>query len=166
MIATLKNSLDLGYKDMGDAHQLPTRTYEVAAGATQINPGEPVVIDSQSPTRVIRAADGAGVIATDVIVGISAGYSTQTADTAGTVEVFTYALNTVMRGRPKAAFANKAAADAVIGKRVVFDLTSGKYTIDAAATSADTNGVIIVAADAVSDMVDFKLDPALANYIA
>ena len=36
-----------------------TVKYEVQAGATTINPGEPVIQDSGNPSYVIAAADGA-----------------------------------------------------------------------------------------------------------
>lgn len=165
MIVTLKNTYDVGYKNMGDAHQIATRTFNVDAGVTQINPGDVVVVSSQNPTFAIGASNGCGVIGTDVILGIAAGYSTQTSDLAGTVEVFTYSLNTVMRAKPTQAFTNQADADSVIGNRALFAFSGTQYTVDNTVGTDPTYGVVIVAADFATQLVDFKLDPVLAQYL-
>lgn len=119
-----------------------SRRFAVAAGATKINPGEPVV-KTLGAVTVTAAADGTPVVGTDYVVGIAASESTQTAGAAGFVYVTVLTPGMVIAGKPKtaASWDTQAEYDALTGKRVVFDLTSGSYTIDA--TDGATNGLVV-----------------------
>ena len=119
-----------------------SRRFAVAAGATKINPGEPVV-KALGAVSVTAAADGTPVVGTDYIVGIAASESTQTASVAGSVQVTVLTPGMVIAGKPKtaASWDTQAEYDALTGKRVVFDLTSGSYTIDA--VDGATNGLVV-----------------------
>lgn len=119
-----------------------SRRFAVAAGATAILAGEPVV-KSLGAVSVTAAADGTPVVGTDYVVGIAASNSTQTASVAGYVDVTVLTPGMVIAGKPKtaASWDTQAEYDALTGKRVVFDLTSGSYTIDA--TDGATNGLVV-----------------------
>lgn len=129
-----------------------SRSYNVAAAATAINAGEPVV-RSLGATTVTRlygtgtTGTNAPVVATDFVVGIAQTNGTQTASVAGTTEVFPLASGTTWLANPKVAatFATQAAYDALVGTRVLIDLASGAYTV-LAADSAN-NGLIIMPLD-------------------
>lgn len=168
MLINLKNTYDVGYKDMGSAYQIHTRTFFVDVDADQINPGEPVIVASQNPTSAEAAPTATPVIGTDVLLGISASYSTQDTQLApygdGLVEVFQCDANGIWRARPLVPFTSQADADSVIGNRALFNLTSGKYTVDCTGATGATSGLFIVAADFETQLVDFKVDPSCLVY--
>lgn len=109
------------------------KKFAVAAGATTINPGEPVV-KALAGTSVSAMATNKPVVGTDYLAGIAASTSTNTASAAGTVDVFPIAPNTVYLIKPKVAatWDTQAEYDALVGARVLIDLTSSSYTILAA----------------------------------
>lgn len=109
------------------------RFYHVAAGATAINAGEPVA-KVPGAGVVTACATNAGTIGTDYIVGIAATNSTQTATIAGHVYVYPTNSATTWLVRPTvlATWDTQAKYDALVGKRVLIDLTTGSYTLLAA----------------------------------
>ncbi len=123
-------------------------TYNVAAAATAILPGEPVVT-TQGAATVTRlygtgtTGSNAPVVATDYVVGIAMTTGTQTASVAGTVEVFPLNSGTTFLANPKTAatWDTQAEYDALVGDFVLIDLASGAYTL--LATNGATNGVVI-----------------------
>lgn len=119
-----------------------SRSYNVAAGATTINPGEPVA-RSLGAATVTAAATNTPVVATDFFVGIAMTTSTQTASAAGTVEVFPINSGTTYLIAPKVAatWDTQAEYDALVGDRVLLDLTTGSYTI--LASDGATSGCVI-----------------------
>lgn len=121
-------------------------TYNVAAGATTINRGEPVA-RALGGITVTALATAKPVVGTDFMAGIAVTKSTQTASAAGTVEISPLKAGVVYMIAPlvAATFATQAAYDALVGKRVLFDLTAGTYTILAA--DGATNGLVIAALD-------------------
>ena len=120
----------------------------VAAGAvsTIINPGEPVI-------RVLGAAvvtqllTNTPVVGTTSVVGIAETTSTQTTTAAG--EVFVTPTDNkitwLVSPTVAATFDTQAKYDALVGARVVIDLTAGKYTVLAADNS--TYGLVIMPLD-------------------
>lgn len=118
----------------------------VAAGATTIYAGEPVA-KTLGDVTVTAAADGTPVVATDYFEGIATDKSTQTATAAGKVSVMPLLPGTIylIDAKSAAAVDTQAEYDALVGKRLVFDLTSGKYTIDTAAGDGATNGLVVEA---------------------
>lgn len=116
--------------------------YYVASGTTaSINAGEPVQ----------KLAGAAGVTAmltnspttTNLAVGISASASTETASAAGYVDVIPAAAGQLFLANPKvaASWDTQAEYNALIGSRVLLDLTSSTYTI--LATDNSANGCIV-----------------------
>lgn len=125
-----------------------SRTCLVAAGAasTIINPGEPVS-RALGAAVVTQMATNKPVVATDFLVGIAETTSTQTAGAAGTVSVTPIDSGITWLANPTvpASFDTQAEYDALVGDRVLIDLTSGAYTV--LATDGATNGLVIMPLD-------------------
>jgi len=116
----------------------------VAAGAasTIINPGEPVA-RALGAAVVTQPATNTPVVATDFYVGIAQTASTQTAAAAGTVDVIPInsAVTWLVAPKVTATFDTQSEYDALVGDRVLIDLTAGVYTV--LATDGATNGLVI-----------------------
>lgn len=120
-----------------------SRQYQVASGAaTSIKAGEPVVRTLGSQ-YVVLAADGIPVVGTDYMVGIAASDSTDTVAAAGTVQVTPLVPGQVYLCAPKtaASWDTQSEYNALVGDRVVFDLTSSVFTVDA--TDNANNGLVV-----------------------
>jgi hypothetical protein len=76
--------------------------------------------------------------------GIAKSNSTETASAAGTVELWEPFPGIIYNGYAKTSSTADTAAKilALKGKRVVFDLTTGDWTVDAAAADAKANSVV------------------------
>ncbi len=115
--------------------------YYVAAAATTIYPGEPV--------QKVAGAAGVTILATNSptttnrIVGVATSQSTQTASVAGTVDVVPAAPGQIYLISPKTASSwdTQTEYNALVGARVLIDLTTGAYTI--LATDGASNGCIV-----------------------
>lgn len=118
--------------------------YNVAASATLIYPGEPVV-NALGGVAVTPMATNKPVVATDYLAGIATTTSTNTAGAAGKVYVQPLLPGQIWSIEPNsaAAYDTQAEYDALVGKRVLIDLTSGKYTLLAA--DGATSGCVILA---------------------
>jgi len=118
----------------------------VAAGATAINAGEPVT-RALGAAVVTASATNTPVVATDFYAGIAQTASTQTAAVAGTVDVTPINSGITWLVAPKAptSFDTQAEYDALVGDRVLIDLTAGVYTV--LATDGATNGLVIMPLD-------------------
>lgn len=123
-----------------------TVRYNVAAGATTINPGEPVA-RALGGVTVTAMATNSPVVGTHYLVGIAVSTSTQTAGAAGTVDVRPLIPGQIYTIKPNSAAAwdTQAEYDALVGKRVLIDLTAGTYTI--LATDGATSGCVIMPID-------------------
>ncbi len=120
------------------------RTYNVAAGATTINPGEPVIYGNRATVTVTAMGTNSPVSGSDYFVGIAATTSTNTTGTAGTVGVYPADVDTTFLIKPNAATSwdTQAEYDALVNKSVLIDLTTGSYTLLASDSSA--NGVKVL----------------------
>ena len=121
------------------------RLYNIVAGST-ILAGEPVA-RALGGTTVTAAATSAGVVGTDFIVGIATNNSTATASVAGTVGVMPVNNGITYLVAPKtaASWDTQAEYDALVGKRITIDLTTGVYTVNA--TDNASNGLVVQALD-------------------
>lgn len=121
--------------------------YAVAASATLINAGEPVGIAALGDAVVIPMATNQPAINTHLGVGVATTTSTNTAGAAGVVSVVPMDPNDVWLIKPNsaAAFDTQAEYDALVGDRVLIDLTTGSYTI--LATDSANNGCTIMPLD-------------------
>ncbi len=137
----------------------------VAAGAVgTISAGIPVTKALGQP-YVLPAADGTPVVGTDYMAGISATLSTDTVAADGLVSVCTLMPGNIYLIAPKtpatyfgASYAtapSQATYNALVGSRMVFDLTGTTYTIDA--TDGSTNGLVV-------EYVDVNAYPGLVAF--
>lgn len=133
---------DIVFKDPAQFGSIGSKRYAVAAGATAILAGEPVA-KALGGSSVIAMATNKPVVATDFLAGIAASNSTQTASAAGVVDVFPIVPNVVYLMKPNAptSWDTQAEYDALVGDRVLIDLTSSSYTI--LATDGATSGCVI-----------------------
>ena len=124
-----------------------SRLYNVAASATLIYPGEPVAVNALGDVAVIKFDNNAPVVGTDFVVGIAQTTSTNTASLAGTVEVLPMSSATTYLIAPKVAatWDTQSEYDALVGKRVLIDLTSTTFTLLASDNS--TYGCVIMPLD-------------------
>ena len=131
-----------------------SQTYEmnfiVASGTSaSITTGSPTKLttaDGSIAGVVADMADGNGLVTAMRFAGICKRTSDETASAAGTVGTYAPVPGLVYRGKAKTASTadTQAEINALMGKRVVFDLTSSVWTVDAAATDALVNCVVIV----------------------
>lgn len=134
----------------------PSFTIEwiVAAGAAgTILSGEPTIKGEATGTStgaIKIPLDGDPLTtSTHQFSGIAKNDSTDTATAAGVCTTWMPLPGLVYQGKAKTASGTNTAAkiNAMKDKRVVFDLTSTAWTIDAAATDANTNPVVIIGGD-------------------
>ncbi len=138
--------------------------YVVALGtAASINAGEPV-------QKLAGAANVTALLtnsptATNRIVGVSTSVSTETASVSGLVDVIPVNDSQVWMIAPKVAatWNTQAKINALVGARVLIDLTTGVYTI--LAVDGASNGCIVEYIDIVRypGMVAFSFSP-LVDY--
>lgn len=118
------------FENSNSVHMNGTLKYAVAAGATTINPGEPVQKVAGAATVTALATNSPTT--TNRIVGVAMSTSTQTASVAGTVDVVPATAGQIWLISPKVAAGftdSQTNYNTQIGKRVLLDLTSGVYTI-------------------------------------
>lgn len=122
--------------------------YAVAASATLIYPGEPVA-KALGGAAVTPAATNFPVVGTDYTAGIAASTSTNTAGAAGIVRVtkVTDGTSWLIAPTVAATWDTQAEYDALVGDRVLIDLTTGTYTI--LATDGATYGCVVMPLDIV-----------------
>lgn len=154
---------DIKLRGRGGLAMPEARPFAVAAGATTINLGEPAKMTAFP--YVVPSADAEPVTTTPTFWGIAASTSTQTASADGVVYITPAVVGLIYRAKAKSATAadTQAEIDALVGKRVVLDLTTGSYTVDTAAADAATNGVVIVGGDPNGSFIDFEIKSA-TNY--
>lgn len=124
-------------------------TYVVASGtAASIGSGVPakcVTADGSVAGTVAVMVDGDGLVTGERFVGLGKRVSTETASAAGTVDTWCPVPGILYRGFAKSAAAadTQAEINALMGKKVLFDLTTSDWTVDTAATDALVNCVVI-----------------------
>lgn len=129
----------------------------VASGTTaSITPGAPTKQGTSGAVAVMADGDGT---TSQRFTGLAKNTSSETASAAGYVEAFLPMPGIIYEGFAKsAASANtQALIDSLIGKRVVFDLTAGDWTVDAAASDATTNSVVIQGGNAATAELFFTV---------
>lgn len=106
-------------------------------------------------------ADGEGTTS-QRFTGIAKSISTETASVDGEVYTWLPLPGIMYSGKAKTASTadTQAEIDALSGKRVVFDLTSTAWTVDAAAADAVANCVIIVGGDYQTQTLHFMYRPS------
>jgi hypothetical protein len=124
--------------------------YKVAISATLIYPGEPVA-RALGGIVVTPMTTNKPVVSTDFLVGIAVTTSTNTASAAGYVQVLPLLPGQIWAISPNdsTAWNTQALYDALVGKRVLLDLTAGKYTI--LASDSATSGCVVIYKDIKTD---------------
>jgi hypothetical protein len=137
---------DIRVLDAGAFGQIGAKICNVASGASTIYPGEPVV-RALGGVTVTAAATNTPAVGTDYVVGIATSTSTNTATATGIVYVQPAVPGVIYGMKPAVAatWDTQAEYDALVGKRVLIDLTSSSYTILAA--DSVNNGCVIEALD-------------------
>lgn len=121
--------------------------YVVNSGsAASIKAGEPVSKALGAP-NVTAMATNKPVVGTDYLAGIASSTSTDTASANGTVAVMKMStqISYLISPNSTAAWDTQAEYDALVGDRVLIDLTTGSYTI--LATDGANNGCVIMPLD-------------------
>lgn len=141
---------DIKFYDMGSFGYPGDVEYKVASGTTSsILAGTPVAkaLGNSTGSVVSAAATNFPVVATDYTAGIAATTSTETASAAGTVKVTKLVSGVSYLIAPKvaASWDTQAEYDALVGARVLLDLTASVYTI--LATDGATNGCVVMPLD-------------------
>lgn len=150
--------------DAGAFGEIGSRKYAVAAGTTaSINAGE-LVTKGLAATAVVSLATNAPVVATDFLAGLAVTTSDETATAAGSVQVQPLVPGVVYICKPNVAatWDTQAEYDALVGRRVLMDKTSGVYTVLAA--DGATSGLVVEPLDVSKypGQVAFSLRAALA----
>lgn len=143
-----------------------SKLWAVASGTvTSIEAGEPTEgVDAAAASPWLGTinimADGEGTTS-QRFTGIAKDDSTETASAAGTVNVYLPLPGIVYSAKAKTASTADTAAEvqALSGKRVVFDLTSDVWTVDAAAADAVANNIVIIGGDYQTQTLDFVYAP-------
>ncbi len=124
-------------------------TYVVASGAVgTIANGTPtkcVTADGSVAGAVVPMVDTDGLVTAMRFAGLAKTTSTDTVAAAGTVDTFAPVPGLLYRGFAKSSGAadTQAEINALMGKKVIFDLTSSDWTVDTAASDALVNCVVI-----------------------
>lgn len=123
----------------------------VVASAGVINAGEPVLIvagastvaPNQSTNLLVVNSSTPYSVSGSGLLGIAETTSTNTATVSGSVEIYQGNSQTVwlINANSTGAVATQAQYDALVGHRVLIDLTSSKYTL--LTTDSALNGCII-----------------------
>lgn len=135
-------------------------SYAVASGtAASISAGTPVAIALGNSTGsvVTAAVTNTPVVGTNYYAGIAATTSTETATLAGTVRVtkFQPGISYTIAPKVAATWNTQALYNALVGARVLLDLTSNVWTILAA--DGSTNGCVILP-------LNIQKDPGLVRF--
>lgn len=121
--------------------------YAVASGTSgSVVAGTPV-LKALGGAAVSAATTNMPVVATDFFAGVAATTSTETSGAAGTVAVTKMVPGTTWLIAPKVAatWDTQAEYDALVGDRVLLDLTSSTWTI--LATDGATSGCVVMPLD-------------------
>lgn len=139
-----------------------TARWIVDAGTVaQLAPGEPSKGDDAAAAspwtgEISIMVDGDGSTS-QRFTGLAKNDSTETAAAAGYCTTWLPLPSIIYSGKAKTASTadTQAEVDALMGKRVVFDLTADVWTVDAAAADAVANCVTIVGGDYQTQTLNF-----------
>lgn len=119
-----------------------------SGGAGTIASGTPtkcVTADGSVAGAIVPMVDGDGLVTAMRFTGIAKDTSTDTAAAAGICDVWAPVPGLLYRAKAKSSTAadTQSEINALMGKKVLFDLTSANWTVDTAATDALVNCVVI-----------------------
>jgi len=132
-----------------------SRRFNVAPSSVIINPGEPVTLLAGSSTVIVGVNNLITVPSPFVpysvsgtgLVGIAETTSTNTSTLAGYVDIVPATSNTtfIASASSVVTITTQAQYDALVGHRVLLDLSGGKYTV--LGTDSALNGLVIMPLD-------------------
>ena len=141
MSTALRKDIELKSSKNGSGYP-GSKIVNTAASGTLMYPGDLIAC---APGAIVGSlmATNKPVVATDYLLGVACSTSTNTSTSAGTVEVTPIDSGDVwlITANDSTAYATQALYDALVGKRVLIDLTTLKYTILASDNS--TYGCVI-----------------------
>jgi hypothetical protein len=160
-------------QDSNGVGEKGAEVFAVAASATLINAGDPVIKALGNTTGYVvapMATDSpivSGMSATTPICGVATTTSTNTASAVGTVKVLIAdsAVTFLISPNDPTAWATQTLYNALVGSRVLMDLSNGVYTI--LSTDDPTYGCVIEPLDisVYPGKVAFKFRAA-SSYLA
>lgn len=135
-----------------------------SGGAATIARGTPTKsteADATATGALIPMVDGDGLVTAMRFGGIAKSTSTDTAAAAGVVSTWLPVPGLIYRGFAKSAAAadTQSEINVLMRKRVLFDLTTGDWTVDTAAADALVNCVVIVGGIPQSSEILFYYSP-------
>lgn len=136
----------------------PAVEWQTEANSTAIYAGEPVKLKAAGSPYAIACVDADLTIGTDpVFLGIAVSDSTHTASADGVVRVAMIRAETVLEAKAKTSSTadTQSEINALCGDRVVIDLTSSTYTLDAAAGDGANNAFYIIGGDPTRATLQF-----------
>lgn len=150
--------------DKGISHTWQTQWVVASGGSATIQPGTPtkcVTADGSVAGAVIPMVDADGIVTAERFTGLAKNASTDTASAAGVVDLWVPVPGLLYRGFAKSltAFDTQSEINALMGKKVIFDLTTSDWTVDTAATDALVNCVVIVGGIPQESQVLFYYSP-------
>lgn len=146
----MANDNRFGFKIDKGLSQSYTMRFLVASGTTgsivAAAPTKLTTADGSVAGVIADMADGDGIVTGERFCGLAKDTSTETSSAAGVCNTWAPVADLVYRGTAKSSTAanTQAKIDALMGKKVLFDLTSSNWTVDSAATDALINCVVIV----------------------
>ena len=150
---------DVRIIDAGGHNVVPVYQMRVEAAATAILAGEPLKRGGTGSNYAIPLATGDPEISADLVIGISAGLSSETASADGLVDVY-MPLPGIIYGCAATTKANvdtDAELLALLLDRVAFDLTGAIYTVDENEGDAAAHGLLIVGGDIETGEMEFMI---------
>lgn len=124
-------------------------------------PSKCVTADGSVAGVVAAMVDGDGLVTGERFTGICKRTSTETASANGVVGTWAPVPGILYRGYAKSAAAadTQSEINALMGKKVLFDLTSSDWTVDTAATDALVNCVVISGGNPRTSEITFVYSP-------
>lgn len=156
------NTADIRIQDPAGLNVVPTYQWQTKAANTPINPGEFVKVDlTHAIPYVTIIADADGTSGSN-LVGLCKSKDTVVTATDGVVDVYMPLPGIIYSAKAKSStLANTAALIlALIGKRVIFDVTSSVFTVDTGATDDKNNALRIVGGNYATYEIYFTIAPS------
>lgn len=150
--------------DKGVGNTWETQYVVASGGAATIQRGTPAkctTADGSVAGAVIPMVDGDGLVTGERFVGLAKTNSTDTASAAGIVDTYAPVPGILYRGFAKSPTAadTQSEINALMGKKVLFDLTTGDWTVDTAATDSLVHCVVIQGGFPQSSEILFYYSP-------
>jgi hypothetical protein len=136
----------------------------VASGvAGSINAGEPTKQGTAGAVAIMVDGDGT---TSQRFTGIAKSDSTDTVAAAGEVYVISPfpGIDYACKAKSAAAADTQAEIDALVGKRVVFDLTGTTWSIDTAAADSTSSGICIYGGDYRTSTIYFQISNSITLF--